>query len=309
MNKHINARLRRSNAGIILFSILITIVGTNALAQTAKTVAKPDDVWVTSYTVTIKGEGTEEPELGSDNPVITWKVDRTYTGTATLKFKESTLSDADEYAKYSEEAARLRGFSRVYDKVRIGREKHTYHGGSLPRVIINDLIRREGDPTCAEYDVTDETWRLDIDRASDGANVQKLIVNNWGPSHNINFPVRYAPITTAKNKGSINTGMPVDVPVSLMYTKTTTHFPTKVTKVEQSEPRPHAINLSVPYVKGWLERSGVILRNDIPLPMEEGGSYSFESGEIIINETVLEGVNTAGKVSVHVFYVIRKVSN
>lgn len=69
------------------------IAGILLPSQTSAQVGKPNitsagDTWVISYTVTVKGTGTVLPELGSDDPVVTWTVNRTYTGSSELRYSD-----------------------------------------------------------------------------------------------------------------------------------------------------------------------------------------------------------------------------
>lgn len=273
---------------------------TEAVAQTGRRIATPGDVWVVAYTLTIKGEGIKEPEIGGGGDVIIWKVDRTFAGSGTLKLLTSTPANLEEFTKYARER---RGSTELFNEFRVGSERHLFHGKLTPTIRINDSILIKGDELCDEYGVTDETWKLVVDSTKDTGQGATLEVNNPNESHTMYIDANYIPLTL----GTVSTGDPgVPIGVPLIYQRTITSYPAKKVNVEKPVLQRDAINLRIPKHEGWVQgSSGMVVRKNINL--KGTGPYTFESGEIIVNETVLKGVDTSGNVKMKVTYVIRKV--
>ena len=101
--------------------------------------------------------------------------------------------------------------------------------------------------------------------------------------------------------------MPKGTIFDLKHIKSTHYFPKK-----KPDPKPQTENLSlanhhIPDIKDWLIRNGEITLEKKPL-VDENGSYFVKSKEFTIMESLLPGVNTGGKVTIQIEYVVRKFS-
>src|SRR5438552_1798985 len=74
-------------AGCMMASVLISGIYFPSHAQTEERIAFKNSTWEIAYRIMIKGKGTEEPELGSGGPDITWSVDRLYSGQGKLVWR------------------------------------------------------------------------------------------------------------------------------------------------------------------------------------------------------------------------------
>lgn len=241
---------------------------------------KPGDVWHVAYTITIKGNGTEEPELGSDGPVIKWIVNRTYSGTADL--------DVGKYPIASSE--------RVRDeyKKKLLEPKLSFSSSMIQKARIDDSMVKEYDPTCEEYDITTETWEADSESGNPFGHAY-LWINNTDLTHDLIFPVRIQQVKLSIIK------MFKDRPFSVIYNRKTVHYPKNEVEVIKPEVQTNAKNIQIPQVEGWLEGGELVRKNKL-LSQEATGSFTVDSGELPVNETVLPGVNTSGKVKIQIKY-------
>ena len=55
----------------------------------------------------------------------------------------------------------------------------------------------------------------------------------------------------------------------------------------------------------WLAKDGTISR-EVPLVKTKEGDYLFDSGELPVAESLLERVNTGGKVTIRIVYTLHK---
>jgi hypothetical protein len=160
-------------AACLMTSVLISgiLCPSQALAQTKTPLAQKSDRWTVGYMVTVKGEFTIEPELGSDGPVVTYKIDRKYTGLAHLVFETRTLySIGDEWRP------------RFFDP--------------HPEVTIeiNDSRTSIYDWLCEERDRIEETWKgktgVTYGAKYAGRSAQ-LMIDNTTRRYEVIFPLYY----------------------------------------------------------------------------------------------------------------------
>lgn len=262
----------------LMASVLISglFFASQAHAQGAKRIAQKSDVWSAAYTVTIKGEGTEKPELGSGDPEIIWKVYRIYTGSVRLRSGVS-VTNPKWSAKEREESKwteRKLSFKDPSPQV---------------HVIIKDYVETTSDPTCEEYIREIETWDADVRGVTPSGDVALLAIDNKYLTYDVSFPVMY---------------MPKGVAADVKYRKDTFYLPKGEHKI--GEPKYSSIlTYRIPDIKDWLEKNGEVTRDSEPM-LKESGSYGLKSDKITVNESLLKGINTSGKVTIQIEYIIRK---
>ena len=267
----------------------------------ASDITSSSDTWNVAYTVTIKGSGTEEAKLGKEGPEITWIIDRLFNGSGKLTIfgepRPGDFPDKDYILKLKN--PHFEGFVKIHNNIK-------------------DSIRSKYPEICGEYEIVEETWNADFENDSksphfgSGGSIQIDIVNQ---TLSVDFPARYDPIGRATTSGISETqlakmgpgsivGMPMSIPYPLMYERVRTSYPDKEQE-RTKEMKSSAINLNIPKVPGWFDQRIIVKNVAFPQP-DADGSYIFDSGEIRVNETVLEGVNTSGKVTMQVRYVLNR---
>jgi hypothetical protein len=270
----------------------------------ASDITRSTDTWNVAYTVTIKGHGIEEPELGKEGPQITWTVDRLFIGSGKLTVlvepAPGSLTDKDRV--HMRQNPLFQGYVTIHNKIK-------------------DSIHAKYPEICGEYETVDETWNADFENDSkkqlgSGGSIQIDIVNR---TLSVDLPARNDAIGRATRSAFSESqlaamggpasivGMPMSLPYPLMYEKVRTSYPDKEQE-RTKEMRSGAINLNIPKVPGWFDQRIIVKNAAFPQP-DADGSYIFDSGAIRINETVLDGVNTSGKVTIQVRYVLTRSAN
>ena len=273
-------QFRQKSIIAVVLTLIFLIVGVNCLPQTfaqgSKRLANKSDVWFASYTVTIKGFGKEEPEIGSGDPEITWSVERIYNGNIKLA-SGIRVADTKWSDKEREES--------------IWTERKIRFKDSAPQVHvrIKDYVHKKFDPTCEEYTTEIETWNADVRGLTPKGDEAFLTIDNKYLTHDVSFPSIYMPKGTA---------------FDVKYQKDIFSFPKKERK-DGGTKFLSILAYRIPDIKDWLEKNGEVTRDNEPF-LEADGSYIIKSKEITVNESLLPGIDTSGKVTIQVEYIIKK---
>ena len=120
-------------------------------------------------------------------------------------------------------------------------------------------------------------------------------------AHSARFPVSYF-TTRASSPKQLE-------PRLLVYQKDIFYHPKNLVKRGEPEIRPNAINLNVPSIPDWIEstqsRRADVVRKGKPVPKIIGGGLSFDSLELPIPTSLLEGVDTTKEAKARIKYTLR----
>jgi hypothetical protein len=166
MKKQIRQILMFS-ASLMSNIIILGIFCTNStFAQTEPPNANKSDVWEVDYMVTVRGKFQVKPELGSGDPDVFYKIDRTYEGKSRLVYLKSNSEGLL--------------FENLTDVI----------------IHIDDTREEIGDPTCDEYLTVHERWSGDMSTSKGNPKYlpsAQLIIDNRKRNYLTFFQLFYAP--------------------------------------------------------------------------------------------------------------------
>ncbi len=159
----------------IMASVLIPgiLANTPALAQTEPANVKKSFEWLVTYTVTVDADFTKEPELGSGDPTIVYKIKRKYWGIAEMTFIPGTsLANG-------------------------GSMRPTFFDKDPKLFIdIDDSKITTHDPLCEEWMKIEEAWKAGIKQTG---NVSQIFIDN-GKIYSVNLQLESRTKADFKNK-------------------------------------------------------------------------------------------------------------
>lgn len=264
---------------IILVSVIFCSF--QALAQNGKPVAKPSDVWYLSYTVTIKGSGKIEPEPGTDDPTIYWKIDRNYSGTI-------ALADGKLFNRGSDSAADLKAMRFVRFK------------SDSPKmdVKIDDyLILKWEEDICEVLTKTldKRTWEADVKGYGGSSFDTSLTFDNQKQTYNVSLPI------------AVNV---VDSDLLLFKrireTSRTPSGGASSSETKILEEKKYSIfDVKFPRIFDLIENNRIRHNDDMPLKYVNG-AYEWTSKEETVHDPILPNIDVEDKVKLQVFYRFKK---
>ncbi len=266
---------------IILVSVIFCPF--QALAQNGNPVTQPSDVWYVNYTVTIKGSGIIEPEPGTGEPTIYWKVDRNYSGIA-------TLADGKLFNKGSENAAAdLKAMRFVRFK------------SDSPKmdVKIDDyIILKNEEDVCDILTKTldKRTWEADVKGLGVSKFDTSLTFDNQKHTYNVSLPI------------ALNA---VDSDLLLfrrtLETSKTPRFGAATVINKLLDERKYSIfDLKFPRIFDLIEDNRIRHNDDVPLKYVNG-AYEWTSKEETVHDVIFSNkIDVEDKVKLQVFYRFKK---
>jgi hypothetical protein len=269
-------------ADVLISTILVPPL---AFAQTGKPVAELNDVWYLSYTVTVKGSDKIEPEPGSDEPTIYWKVDRTYSGTITLA-NSKLFNEGSENTTANSKVKRFIQFTSDSRKVNI--KINDYIIKITEDEICNENIKIL-DKTTYEADITGETNNL-FDTF--------LTIDNQTRTHNVSIPVLLLKPVGGKIDSVISKR-------TLETIKTTASGVTTAEVKNLEQKNISVFNFLIPKILGLIENKVINHRDYEPLKVVSGG-YEYISTQLTVTEKLLPNIYTGDKVKIQVYYRFTK---
>ncbi len=165
-------QIRRISKGVVWLMGFVLISGIlyphQAIAQTSASAAQKNDSWELNYKVHVWGDFSIEPELGSGDSTVRYKIDREYEGKSKLIFNKESGSRF-EFLDLST--------TEVY--IKINDERTTY-----------------GDPVCQEYSNVKETWKGETSTSLGNPKYHpssQLIIDNEKKIYKTSFHLFHAP--------------------------------------------------------------------------------------------------------------------
>ncbi len=282
MKKQIRQTLKIVTWFITIIVVLVIFCPYHAFAQNGKPVAKPGDVWYLTYTVTIKGAGTIQPEPGTDDPTIYWKVDRNYSGTI-------DLADGKLFNKGSDNpAADLKAMRFVRFK------------SDTPKmdVKVDDyiiLINEEDICEVLTKTLDKRTWEADVKGFGVSRFDTSLSFDNQKLTYNVSLPI------------AVNA---VDSDL-LLFKRTleTTVKPSSgasSSKTKILEEQKYSIfDVNFPRIFDLIENNR-IRHNDYVALKSVNEAYEWTSKEETVHDRILPNIDVEDKVKLQVFYRFSK---
>jgi hypothetical protein len=254
-----------------------------AFAQNGKPIAKPGDVWYLSFTVTMKGSGTIQPEPGTDDPTIYWKVDRNYSGTIDLadgklfnRGSENTAADlkAMRFVRFKSDSAKMD--VKVDDHIILKNEE------DICEVLTKTLDKR--------------TWEADVNGWTSNSRFDtSLTFDNQKHTYNVSIPIALAAAgsdlllfkrileTTRKPSGGVSSSE------------------TKILEEEKYS----IFDVKFPRIFDLIE-SNRIHHNDYVALKSVNDAYEWTSKEETVHDHILPNIDVEDNVKLQVFYRFRK---
>lgn len=263
----------------IIIKLTLAILLTTGLtaAQTLAPIADKSDRWNVFWRVSVKGDFTVEPEVGTEGPFVAYTISREYEGKAII------------------------GLAAAFDQptITVGALLFKNIAPNVT-ITINDSKRTYTDPICGDYGSVRETWK-GIGYSDTNGNPlgsALLLINNQKLQYKFNFPLEY-------NERKYSD--PVE-----HRTIYTSHFRTG----EQKETGNTSRNLPLalfppPNIKGYIEKGVSLIRSadwsELKPAASGNGSLSFVSEILHPDEPLIDGVpESKDKVNVIIYFNFSK---
>ena len=261
-----------------------------------KRAPKPKDVWYLSFDVTIKGGG--QKTSGNDNElVVTWSIDRAYSGVVELNFSVPQSVYVNKNMKPAEIAARMNAAPVVWHH----RGIDTAHSFLPVKVKIHDwmvtMLKGGGEGTSFENRETSVRWDGEGTALAD--DTVTLMIHMGKSMYNVTIPLILHlndNLLTKKTKHTIDRS-------KFGYGGAPTH--------EEIPVAPEELPLGefgFPKVIALLKDGTIHHPNDLPLELVNGG-YDWDSGDQDIDEPLIKGFPESRKgIKIHVYYLFKKMA-
>lgn len=282
MQKEIRQLSRFASWFLATVTLLGMICPPRTVAQAGSPITQLGDVWELNYLVSVFGTFTVEPELGSGNPTVTYDIDRVYEGRARLVRAKS-----------------------------VG-QRFVFGDPSTTEVDIqiDDKRKAIGDPTCEEYEITNETWIGEMSTLTGLAKYRpfsQLSIDNENRVYKTSFHIFYSP---NKNQYDIDHTKVTEVK-SAVGTKAVKPFPVEHLRYPDYG--------HLPNVKGHIEQNKIVVhsfpwselkkRDNFTWPrLDTRDRLTWVSEELHPDEPLINGVpESKEKVTIFIRYALKRI--
>ncbi len=280
----------------LLVFVLLSGMILSARVFAQKSQKTPKTVWYGEFTMTIKGNGTQKPEPGVNDSEITWKIDRTYSGSFELTGPHSERKTG---MRLKEELKIIKpGVINVYRSVNKNPQPTDKRILMPFHVTINDEVKTfsegEGEGSAFENVTVIQKWKADANEFA-GMPVE-LIIDNNSATYFIVIPI-----------DSMSNSKRLDITSQTIYDRSSFGYGDAKTHEEMDIiPTEDTIDsLKMPTVKGILTLKLIAHWKDLPLPLNFLEGWKWDSGPLKPESPLLKDIpESKTKVVVRVTYRI-----